>query len=52
MIRAGVIERHPLYRAAVAQLTDAEDIDLGPVAEPVSGFALGREPPGASWCST
>jgi two-component system, NarL family, invasion response regulator UvrY len=47
MIRAGVIEDHPLYRAAVARvLTEADDIDLGPVADSVPGFAVAREPAG------
>lgn len=47
MIRVGVIEDHPLYRAAVARvLTEAADIDLGPVADSVPGFAVTREPAG------
>jgi DNA-binding NarL/FixJ family response regulator len=44
-IRVGVIEDHPLYRAAVAQvLADAEDIELGAVADSVGRFAVCREP--------
>lgn len=47
MIRAGVIEDHPLYRAAVARvLSEAEDVDLGPVADSVPGFAVAEEPAG------
>lgn len=47
MIRVGVIEDQPLYRAAVARvLAEAGDIELGPVAGSVPGFALAREPAG------
>jgi DNA-binding NarL/FixJ family response regulator len=46
-IRVGVIEDHPLYRAAVARvLTEAEGIDLGAVADSVPRFAAAREPAG------
>ncbi|WP_246272066.1 LuxR C-terminal-related transcriptional regulator [Amycolatopsis acididurans] len=47
MIRVGVIEDHPLYRAAVARvLSEAEDIELAPVADSVPAFAAAREPAG------
>ncbi|RZQ59380.1 response regulator transcription factor [Amycolatopsis suaedae] len=46
-IRVGVVEDHPLYRSAVARLLDeAEDIELGPVADSVARFAASREAPG------
>ncbi|WP_179956888.1 LuxR C-terminal-related transcriptional regulator [Amycolatopsis anabasis] len=44
-IRVGVIEDHPLYRAAVARvLEEAEDVELGAVADSVARFAVCREP--------
>ncbi|NIH87888.1 LuxR C-terminal-related transcriptional regulator [Amycolatopsis granulosa] len=46
-IRAGVIEDHPLYRYAVANvLSGARDVELGPVAESVAAFAAAGEPAG------
>ncbi|NIH79302.1 response regulator [Amycolatopsis viridis] len=46
-IRAGVIEDHPLYRHAVANvLSGARDVELGPVAESVAAFAAAGEPAG------
>ncbi|HTI27893.1 LuxR C-terminal-related transcriptional regulator [Kutzneria chonburiensis] len=43
-IVVGVIEDHPLYRAAVARvLADAPDIELGVVADSVGRFAAGRQ---------
>jgi DNA-binding NarL/FixJ family response regulator len=43
-IVVGVIEDHPLYRAAVARvLADAADIELGVVADSVGRFAAGRQ---------
>ncbi|AHH99409.1 response regulator transcription factor [Kutzneria viridogrisea] len=46
-IPVGVIEDHPLYRAAVARvLEDAPDIELGVVADSVARFAAGRQPAG------
>ncbi|GHF06867.1 DNA-binding response regulator [Amycolatopsis deserti] len=46
-IRVGVIEDHPLYRYAVANvLSEARDIELGPVAESVAAFASSQEPAG------
>jgi DNA-binding NarL/FixJ family response regulator len=43
-IVVGVIEDHPLYRAAVARvLADAPDIVLGVVADSVGRFAAGRQ---------
>jgi DNA-binding NarL/FixJ family response regulator len=45
-IVVGVIEDHPLYRAAVARvLADAPDIELGVVADSVGRFAAGRQRP-------
>ncbi|HEX9335753.1 MAG TPA: response regulator transcription factor [Pseudonocardiaceae bacterium] len=45
-ILVGVIEDHPLYRAAVARMLDeAPDIELGVVADSVSRFTA-RQPPG------
>ncbi|WP_020671517.1 LuxR C-terminal-related transcriptional regulator [Amycolatopsis nigrescens] len=47
-IRVGVIEDHPLYRAAVARVLDeAEDVELGAVADSVARFAVCRQPPGS-----
>ncbi|QFU87702.1 Oxygen regulatory protein NreC [Amycolatopsis sp. YIM 10] len=47
-IRVGVIEDHPLYRAAVARvLEEAEDIELGAVADSVARFAVCRQPAGS-----
>jgi DNA-binding NarL/FixJ family response regulator len=47
-IRVSVVEDHPLYRAAVARvLTEAQDIDLGAVADSVARFAAAREPAGS-----
>lgn len=46
-IRVGVIEDHPLYRAAVARVLDeAEDVELGVVADSVARFAASGQPPG------
>jgi DNA-binding NarL/FixJ family response regulator len=47
-IKVGVIEDHPLYREAVARVLDeAEDIDLGVVADSVARFAVCRQPAGS-----
>ncbi len=46
-VRVGVIEDHPLYRAAVARvLADAPDLELDAVAESVAQFAARRSGPG------
>jgi DNA-binding NarL/FixJ family response regulator len=46
-ILVGVVEDHPLYRAAVARvLEETPDIELGVVADSVARFAVGRQPPG------
>ncbi|WP_235998747.1 LuxR C-terminal-related transcriptional regulator [Qaidamihabitans albus] len=46
-VTVGVIEDHPLYRAAVARvLAEADDIELGAVAESVDEFATLAQPPG------
>ncbi|ALG07223.1 LuxR C-terminal-related transcriptional regulator [Kibdelosporangium phytohabitans] len=46
-IPVGVIEDHPLYRAAVAQLlADAPDVELDAVAGSVAQFAAHRQHPG------
>ena len=46
-ILVGVIEDHPLYRAAVARVLDeTPDIELGVVADSVARFAAGRQPSG------
>ncbi|HEX4702079.1 MAG TPA: response regulator transcription factor [Pseudonocardiaceae bacterium] len=46
-ILVGVIEDHPLYRAAVAKvLEETPDIELGVVADSVARFAAGRQAPG------
>ena len=46
-ILVGVIEEHPLYRAAVARILEqAPDIEPGVVAESVATFAAGRQSPG------
>ncbi|WP_091674261.1 LuxR C-terminal-related transcriptional regulator [Amycolatopsis marina] len=43
--RVGVIEDHPLYRAALARvLANAVDLELGAVAESVEQFAAQHEP--------
>lgn len=43
----GVIEDHPLYRAAVARILEqAPDIESGVVADSMESFAAGRQPPG------
>ncbi|MCO1576252.1 response regulator transcription factor [Crossiella sp. SN42] len=47
-IRVGVIEDHPLYRAAVARvLADAPDVELDGVAESVAQFAARRSGSGS-----
>jgi DNA-binding NarL/FixJ family response regulator len=47
-IKVGVIEDHPLYREAVARVLDeAEDIELGAVADSVARFAVLRQPVGS-----
>lgn len=47
LVRVGVIEDHPLYRAAVARvLADAPDLELDAVAESVAQFAARRSGPG------
>jgi DNA-binding NarL/FixJ family response regulator len=47
-IRVAVIEDHPLYRAAVARvLSEAEDIEVGTVADSVPSFAAAHEPAGS-----
>lgn len=46
-ILVGVVEDHPLYRAAVARvLEETPDIELGVVADSVARFAAGRQAPG------
>jgi two-component system, NarL family, invasion response regulator UvrY len=46
-ILVGVVEDHPLYRAAVARvLEETADMELGVVADSVARFAAGRQPPG------
>ena len=46
--RVGVIEDHPLYRAALARLLgDAVDVELGAVAESVEQFTGAHEPAGS-----
>ena len=46
-ILVGVVEDHPLYRAAVVSvLQEAEDIEVGVVADSVTRFAAGRQPAG------
>jgi DNA-binding NarL/FixJ family response regulator len=46
-ILVGVVEDHPLYRAAVARvLEETPDVELGVVADSVARFAAGRQPPG------
>jgi DNA-binding NarL/FixJ family response regulator len=46
-ILVGVIEDHPVFRAAVIRLLhDSPDIELGVVADSVAHFAAGRQPPG------
>lgn len=46
-ILVGVVEDHPLYRAAVARvLEETPDIELGVVADSVARFAAGRQEPG------
>ncbi len=46
-ILVGVVEDHPLYRAAVARvLAEAPDVEVGELAESVAHFAAGRQPPG------
>ncbi|HEX3791516.1 MAG TPA: response regulator transcription factor [Pseudonocardiaceae bacterium] len=43
-VLVGVVEDHPLYRAAVARLLDeTPDIELGVVADSVARFAAGRQ---------
>src|SRR5262245_25166507 len=45
-ITVGVIEDHPLYRSAVAQLiTESPDFELDTVAESVAQFAVRRRHP-------
>ncbi|CAM3716435.1 response regulator transcription factor [Kibdelosporangium persicum] len=45
-ITVGVIEDHPLYRSAVAQLlTESPDFELDTVAESVAQFAVRRRSP-------
>jgi DNA-binding NarL/FixJ family response regulator len=47
-IQVGVIEDHPLYRAAVARvLEEAADIELGGVADSVARFAVCGQPAGS-----
>ncbi len=42
-ILVGVVEDHPLYRAAVARvLAEAPDVEVGELAESVAHFAAGR----------
>lgn len=46
-ILVGVVEDHPLYRAAVARLlAETPDIEVGVVADSVARFAAGRQPAG------
>lgn len=46
-ILVGVIEDHPVYRAAVAGVLDGSpDIELGVVADSVARFTAGRQSPG------
>lgn len=46
-VLVGVVEDHPLYRAAIARvLGDAADIEVGELAESVAQFAAGRQEPG------
>ena len=46
--RVGVIEDHPLYRAALVRLLDdAVDVELGAVAESVEQFTGAHEPAGS-----
>jgi DNA-binding NarL/FixJ family response regulator len=46
-ILVGVVEDHPLYRAAVARvLAETPDVELGVVADSVTRFAAGQQPPG------
>ena len=46
-ILVGVVEDHPLYRAAVARvLEETPDMELGVVADSVARFAAGRQSPG------
>lgn len=43
----GIIEDHPVHRAAVARvLDDSPDIELGVVADSVRHFTAGHQPPG------
>lgn len=47
-IRVGVIEDHPLYRAAVARvLGEAGDMEVGAVVDSVPAFAAADQPPGS-----
>ena len=46
-ILVGVIEDHPVFRAAVLRLLhDSPDVELGVVADSVTHFAAGRQAPG------
>ena len=46
-VLVGVVEDHPLYRAAIARVLDeAPDLVLGAVAESVAQFAAARQPAG------
>ena len=47
MTLVGVVEDHPLYRAAVARvLAEAPDIEVGELSESVAQFAARRQQPG------
>jgi DNA-binding NarL/FixJ family response regulator len=46
-VLVGVVEDHPLYRAAVARvLAEAPGIEVGELSESVAQFAAGRQQPG------
>lgn len=47
-ILVGIVEDHPLYRAAVERvLRQSPDIEVGVVADSVARFAVGRQPAGS-----
>jgi DNA-binding NarL/FixJ family response regulator len=47
-ILVGIVEDHPLYRAAVERvLRSSPDVEVGVVADSVARFAVGRQPAGS-----